>query len=135
MGDRLATMTWAEKWEEAVALSVGETWAPSNTTSPGSRPTSVQSGIMIHPTLQTGQTAQRSHGIGRTVDCNGRQKYAEFDGHCRLWCTGAAEYLLSRVHTSSRLQLRLPTYLNWFDLQDGRSDRSRGCTGITLRRN
>jgi len=52
---------------------------------PGPRPTSVQSGILIHPTIwpqytnvtdrQTDrQTGQRSRSIGRDVTCNGRPK-------------------------------------------------------------
>jgi len=51
---------------------------------PGPRPTSVPSGILIHLTVwphntnvrdrQTGQTGQRSRGIGRTVTCNGRSQ-------------------------------------------------------------
>jgi len=58
--------------------------SPSNTMSPGLRPTSVPSGILIHPTVcsqytnvtdrqdkQTGQTGQRSSSIGRTVSSNG----------------------------------------------------------------
>jgi len=67
----------------AVFLSVGGAGYPSNTMSPGSMPTSVPSGIVIiqpfgnnTPTLQTGQTGQRSRSIGRTVICNGAQKFS-----------------------------------------------------------
>ena len=51
----------------------GEAGFPSNTMSPGPRPASVPSGILIHPTVwnvtdrQTGQMGQRSDSTGRTV--------------------------------------------------------------------
>jgi len=60
----------------AVPLSVGGAGFPSNTMSLGSLPTSVPSGILIHPTVwpqytnvtdRTGQDKQRSDSIGRTV--------------------------------------------------------------------
>ena len=86
MGDRLATVDMGRKWGgAAVPLSVGRAGSPSNTMSPGPRPTSVPSSILIHPTdchntptlLQTNKTGQditgqRSRSIGRTVTCNGR---------------------------------------------------------------
>jgi len=61
----------------------GGAGSPYNTMSPGPRPTSVPSGILIHPTVwpqytndtdrQTDrQTGQRCRSIGRTVNCNGR---------------------------------------------------------------
>jgi len=59
--------TWPEKWEAAVPLSVGGAGSPSNTMSPGPRPTSIPSDILIHPTvwpqytkLQTGQDRQEN---------------------------------------------------------------------------
>ena len=83
MGHRLATIDMSQKVGATVPLSVG--LAGSRTMSPGSRPTSVSSGIVIHPTVwpqytdvtnrqdkQTGQTRQRSRSVGRTVSCNGR---------------------------------------------------------------
>ena len=51
MGDRLATIDMGRKVGAAVLLPVGESWSPSNTMSPGSRPTSVPSAILIHPTV------------------------------------------------------------------------------------
>jgi len=58
----------------------------SNTMSPGPRPTSTPSGILIHPTvghntptLQTEQTGEWSRSEGRTVACNGRPKTAIID--------------------------------------------------------
>jgi len=52
MGDRLATIDMDQKVGElAVLLSVGIARSPSNTVSPGLRPTSVPSDILIHPTV------------------------------------------------------------------------------------
>ena len=71
MGDRLAIIDMGRKvrgWA-AVPLSVGWAGSPSNTMSHGSRPTSVPSGILIHPavchntrTLQTGKTDREVNG-------------------------------------------------------------------------
>jgi len=69
----------------AVTLSVGELGPHlTNTILHGPMPTSVPSGILIHPTVwpqytnvtyrQTGQTGQRSRSIGRTVGRNSRPK-------------------------------------------------------------
>jgi len=64
----------------------GGAGSPSNTMSPGPRPTSVLSGILIHPTVWPQYTnvtyrqtdrqkdRQRSYSIRRTVTCNGRPK-------------------------------------------------------------
>ena len=76
MGDRLATIDMGQKVGGYCALSMGA-GSPSNTISPGPRPTCVSSGILIHPTVwpqQTGQTEQRSHSIGLTITCNGCPK-------------------------------------------------------------
>jgi len=43
--------TWVENWGAAVPLSVGRAGFPPNTMSPGLRPTSVPSGILIHPAV------------------------------------------------------------------------------------
>jgi len=51
MGDRLATIDMGRKVGAAVPHSVGKVGSPSNTMSPGSRPTSIPSGILIHPTV------------------------------------------------------------------------------------
>jgi len=51
MGDRLATIDMGRKVGAAVPLSVGEAGYPSNTMWPGTRPTSVPGGILIHPTV------------------------------------------------------------------------------------
>jgi len=48
MGDRLATIDVGQKEGGAVPLSVGGAGSPSNTMSPGLRPTGVPSGILIH---------------------------------------------------------------------------------------
>ena len=69
IGDRLATADMGQKWEGAAVplfLGGGRAGSPSNTMSPGTRPISVPSGILIHPTVwpqytnvtdrQTGQT-------------------------------------------------------------------------------
>jgi len=49
MGDRLGTIDMGRKVEAGavVPLSVGGAWSPSNIMSPGLRPTSVPSGILI----------------------------------------------------------------------------------------
>ena len=81
MGDRLATTDMGRKVGAAVSLSVGGAGSPSNTMSPGPRPTSVPTGILIHPAVWSQytnvtdrQTGQRSRSIGRTVSFNGRPK-------------------------------------------------------------
>ena len=63
------------------ALFRGGVGSPSNTMWPGLRPTSVLSGILIHPTVWPQytnvthrQTGQWSRSIGQTVSCNGRRK-------------------------------------------------------------
>jgi len=85
------------------------TWA-SNTMSSG--PTSVSSGILIHPTvwpqytnvIQTGQTGRRSRSIGRTVICSGRPKTAE--PTCRL---------VSGVEWAEAKRRRCGLMSNYFD--------------------
>jgi len=62
-----------------VPLSVGAAGSPSNTMLPSPRPTSVPSVILIHPVVWSPQytnvlTGLRSHSMGQTVTCNGRQK-------------------------------------------------------------
>jgi len=62
----------------------GGSWAPSNTMSPGMRPTSVPSGILIHPAVcpqytnvtdrQDRQVRQRPDSIGQAVLQMGRPK-------------------------------------------------------------
>jgi len=49
MGDR-ARAKWAEKWG-CYAPFCGRAGSPSNTMSPGPRPTSVSSGILMHPAV------------------------------------------------------------------------------------
>jgi len=57
MGDRLATTDMGRKEGAAVPLSVGELHgSPSNTMWPGPRPTSIPSGILIHPAVWPEQT-------------------------------------------------------------------------------
>jgi len=52
MGDRLATVKRAEKWGAAMPLSVeGGAGSPSKIMWPGTRPTSVPYGILIHQTV------------------------------------------------------------------------------------
>ena len=70
-----------------VPISVGGAGSPSNTVSPGPRPTSVPSGKLIYPAVwpqytnvtdtQDRQTGQRSpYNMGRTITCNSRPKCA-----------------------------------------------------------
>jgi len=49
MGDRFATIDMGRRAD--VPLSVKEAGSPPNTMSPGLRPTSVLSGILIHPAV------------------------------------------------------------------------------------
>jgi len=51
MGDRLATIDMGRKVGAALPLFEGEAGSPSNTVSPGTRPTYVPSGISIHPNV------------------------------------------------------------------------------------
>jgi len=51
MGDRLATIDMGRKVGVCCVLSVGGAGSSSNTMSPWSRPTSVPSDILIHPTV------------------------------------------------------------------------------------
>jgi len=77
MGNRLATIDIGRKLGAVTFGGEELVW-------PGPRPTSLPSGILIHPTVwsqytnvtdrQTGQTGQRSDSIGRTVFTNGRPK-------------------------------------------------------------
>ena len=76
MDDGLTTIDISRKVWDAVPLSVGGAGSPSNTMWPELRPTSVPSGILIHPTVwpqyndvtdRTGQDRHRSDSIGRTV--------------------------------------------------------------------
>jgi len=83
MGDRLATIyRHGPKSRGCCAPFRGGAGSPSNAMSPGSRPTSVPSCILIHRPQATKhqryrQTGQRSRGTGRTGTCNGRPKRAE----------------------------------------------------------
>jgi len=51
MGDRLATIDMGRKLEGQSHFFWGGAGFPSNTMSPGPRPTSVPSGILIHPAV------------------------------------------------------------------------------------
>jgi len=51
MGDRLATTDMGRKWGGAAVGSWVLTGSPSNTMWPGPSPTSLPSGILIHPTV------------------------------------------------------------------------------------
>jgi len=62
MGDHLAIIDMGQKAGAAVPFSVGEAGSPSNTISPGPRPTSVPSGILIHPAIWPQQTWAKSGG-------------------------------------------------------------------------
>ena len=50
-GDRLATIDAGRKVGAAVPISAGGAGSPANTLSHGSMPTSVPSGILVHPTV------------------------------------------------------------------------------------
>jgi len=87
-------------------------WATSASNTMSSGPTSVSSGILIHPTvwpqytnvIQTGQTGRRSRSIGRTVICSGRPKTAELT--CRL---------VSGVEWAEAKRRRCGLMSNYFD--------------------
>jgi len=51
MGDRLATIDMGRKLRGCCARFCGGSWSSSNTMSPGPRPTSVPSGILIQPAV------------------------------------------------------------------------------------
>jgi len=82
MGDHARSSKWAEKWSGCCAPFRGGAGSPCDTMSHEPRPTSVPSGILIHPvvgqntpTLQTGQTARRrSDSTRSTFLQNGRPK-------------------------------------------------------------
>jgi len=63
MGDHLAIIDMGRKAGAAVPFSVGEAGSPSNTISPGPRPTSVPSGILIHPAIWPQQTWAEKWGL------------------------------------------------------------------------
>jgi len=76
-GDRLATIDMSQKGGLLCPFQGRGTGSPSNAMWPVPRPTSVPSGILIHPTvwpqctnatdIQTGQGRQRTNSIGQTV--------------------------------------------------------------------
>jgi len=55
---------WAKKWGAALPLSLGGAGSPSNTMSPGPRPTSIPSGIPMHAAVWPQQTWPKSGGGG-----------------------------------------------------------------------
>jgi len=65
---------WAEKWGAAVPLSLGEAGSPSIAMSPGPRPASRPSGILIYPTLwpQYTNDTRQTHRQAKTpfTRCN-----------------------------------------------------------------
>ena len=69
--NRLATIDMVENW--GLLCPFGGARSPSNTMWPGRRPTSIPSGMLIHPTVWPQHTVtdrtdrQRSNSIGRTV--------------------------------------------------------------------
>jgi len=65
MGDRLATMDMGRKGG-CCAPSRGGVGSPSNTMSPGQRPTSVPNGILIHPTVWPQYTDVTDRQPGQT---------------------------------------------------------------------
>jgi len=90
MGDRFATIDMGRRVWGLLCPFPFRGWAkfPSNTMSPGPRPTSVPSGIFIHPTVwqwytptctnsRTGHIQKWSRSIGRTVLQTVAQKHCE----------------------------------------------------------
>jgi len=93
MDDCLATIDMGREVRGGgndVSLSKEGVGSPSNTMLPGPRPTSISSGILIHPTVWpqytnvtdrhtlTGQTGHRCHSIGQNVTCNSCPKIKKF---------------------------------------------------------
>jgi len=72
MGDRLATTDMGRKVGGCCAPFRGGAGYPSNTMSPGPRPTSIPAVWPHTPTLQTGKTGQRSRKANRFT--HGRSK-------------------------------------------------------------
>jgi len=88
MGDRLATIDIGRKKGAAVPL-FGGSCTPSNTMWPGSRSTSVPSGILIHSAVWS------QHG-------------PKIEGAVPLWGGELGPHL-----TQCRLRRRLPPYIKW----------------------
>jgi len=120
-----------------VPLSVGRgAGSPSNTMSPGPRPTSIPSGILIHSTVwpqytnvtdrQTDRTnRQRSDGIGRTVQ--GESFYKRSPK-----CFSAYGSLTMRRPCSAEQCKSSPAELTWNEVFVGDADRAQGvvCHGF-----
>ena len=66
MGDRLATIDRPKSDGAAVPISVGAAGSRSNTVWPEPRPTSVPSGILIHPTIWPQYTNVTGRRTGQT---------------------------------------------------------------------
>jgi len=67
MGDGLATIDMGRKVGAAMSLSVGAVGSPPNTMSPGPRPTSIPSGILIHATVWPQYTNVTDRDTDRTT--------------------------------------------------------------------
>jgi len=77
-------LRWATVPKQSTPKSVGEgccvppfhggAGSPSNTMSPGPRPTSVPCGILIHPFGHNTPTLPWSNSIGQSITCNSRPK-------------------------------------------------------------
>ena len=60
----LATIDMGQKLGEGgSAFFSGARWVPSNTKSPGSRPTTITSGILVHPAVWPQQTVAENWGL------------------------------------------------------------------------
>ena len=117
MGDRLATIDMGRKlgcfpfWE-------GEARPPSNTMSPWPRPSSVRSGILIHPAVWPQQT-WAENGVG---DCAPLGRGAGFPSHT-MWPGPAESYLRAKFHLDPSNRLATTCQCHRQSGQDTQTDR------------
>jgi len=133
MGDRLATTDMGRKLEGCCAPFRGRAGSPSNIMSPGTRPTSVPSGILIRPAVWPQYTnltdrqtdRQRSDSMGRTVLQTVAQKSIHpmmlssfvryghaVDNTVERNCTSCHQQEHEHEGTKTLLQQN-PPFLNW----------------------
>jgi len=121
MGERLATIDMTRKVGAAALLSVGGTGSPSNTMSPGPRPTTVPSDILIHATVWSQYTNvidrqnrqendPAAYGRPLLVTVTVAKKTAI--NECRLQPTPKPEVEIWRKPHKRTLSARLPSLLH-----------------------
>jgi len=117
MGDRLVTIDKGQKLGAVPLLGVGYRGGagfPSNTMSPGPRPNSVSSGILIYPTVWPQQTWAEHWGL---CPFGGRQSWVPIQHNV----IGVEAYVHAKFHLDP--SNRLATYTNVTD-RTGQTDRT-----------